>query len=314
MEKYTFLIPAYKAKYLEEALKSLQQQTLASFKAIVSDDCSPEDIKGTFDKVVGNDPRFKYRRNEHNIGGKSLVAHWNLLLGMCDTEYTIMASDDDVYDVRFLEEMDKLTERHPYVNVLHARAQIIDADGKVTKEDALYKEYVSQLYYLEQLDYYNHIECMANYVLKTGPLKEAGGFVDFPLAWSSDTATTNLLSKNGVVNTQEILFSFRMSGDNISSKTKKNRSIDQKKFKALCMYDAFMQSILSEVNVGDTELDTETYKRVLYNHKKRMSGLIAWMSNSLDLNDFIKYIREYGEKGYIDSKLIIWKKWIKERL
>ena len=33
------------------------------------------------------------------MGRKSLVAHWNLLVSMCDTEFLILASDDDVIQI-----------------------------------------------------------------------------------------------------------------------------------------------------------------------------------------------------------------------
>ena len=97
MIKYTFLLPAYKPQFLEEALLSIKNQTYTDFCVIVSDDCSPFELKPIYDKVCAGDSRFSYRRNEENMGGKSLVSHWNLLVEMCETEWLIMASDDDVY-------------------------------------------------------------------------------------------------------------------------------------------------------------------------------------------------------------------------
>lgn len=105
------------------------------------------------------------------MGRNNLVSHWNLLVDLCNTEYLIMGSDDDVYDVHFLEEIEKLTSKYPQVNLFHARAKCINDKGITFKKDALYYEYVSQIDYLEQLDYYLHIECMANYVFKTSELK-----------------------------------------------------------------------------------------------------------------------------------------------
>ena len=61
--KYTFLLPAFKVTFLQEALLSIKQQTFSNFFVIVSDDCSPENIKEVFDKCVGDDKRFTYRRN-----------------------------------------------------------------------------------------------------------------------------------------------------------------------------------------------------------------------------------------------------------
>ena len=72
-------------------------QTNRDFKVLISDDCSPQNIHDIC-KPYLNDSRFSYRRNDNNMGSKSLVSHWNLLVSLCDTEYFIMASDDDVYE------------------------------------------------------------------------------------------------------------------------------------------------------------------------------------------------------------------------
>ena len=50
-----------------------------------------------------------------------LVDHWNMLLGLAESEYVILSPDDDTYSTRFLEEIDKLTLWHPEVNVLKSR-------------------------------------------------------------------------------------------------------------------------------------------------------------------------------------------------
>lgn len=311
--KYTFLLPAYKGKYLDEALASILSQTYTGFRVIVSDDCSPEDLRSIVAKYEG-DGRLSYRRNVKNMGRDSLVAHWNLLLGLCDTEYCILASDDDVYAPDFLAKTDALVGKYTDVDLFHARAQCIDAEGRAFKEDALYKEKVSQLEFFEQLDYYSHIECVANYVYRTRALKAIGGFVDFPLAWSSDTATCNLMAKHGVVNTREILFGFRMSGINISSQTNDNKAVSRLKFKACCQYDAFMDGILAGMNVGESLLEQYRYQQVCRNHRKRMAGLVAWQSVHLPLSDFVRYIREYKQKGYVDSLFVTVKKWLVAKL
>ena len=48
--------------------------------------------------------------------------------------------------------------------------------------------------------------------------------------------------------------------------------------------------------------------------KKRMAGLIAWMSVSLPLKEFCNYIRTYKKKGYIDSSFITIKRWFFTRI
>ena len=311
--KYTFLLPAYKAAYLDEALQSILAQTYTDFNVVISNDCSPQDLDSIVERYL-DDPRVSYRCNEENMGKNSLVSHWNLLLSLCESEYFILASDDDVYSPRFLEEIDCLVNEYPKVELFHARAQCINESGEVFKEDALYKEYVSQIEYFEQLDFYNHIECIANYVFHTESLKLKGGFVDFPLAWSSDTATCNIMAEKGAVNTAEVLFSFRMSGLNISSQPVEDKKVSRQKYKAFCMYDKFMWDLLESIKPNNDLLSQTIYTNVCAGHKKRMAGLIAWMSVSLSLKEFCNYIRTYKKKGYIDSSFITIKRWFFTRI
>ena len=242
--KYTFLLPAYKPDFFEEALRSIKSQTFSDFKVLVSDDCSPHDLKSIFDKVCGDDERFQYRRNEENMGGKSLVSHWNLLVDMCDTEYLILASDDDVYEPTFLEEVDKLARKYPEVDLIRARVKLINEKGELLEKEAIYEEKLSELEFISQLYGNHYIKCIANFVFKTKPLVQEGGFVDFPLAWHSDSATAIMMSRNGVANTRDEQFSFRSSEINISYGKNSKRS-SYGKIKATMLYDVWFNKTLS---------------------------------------------------------------------
>ena len=264
MTRYTFLLPAYKARYLREAIKSILDQTCRDFSVIVSDDCSPEDLKAVVDEFAG-DPRLTYRRNERNIGGGgNLTEHWNILVNLCTTEWLILASDDDVYHPHFLEEIDRLTRKYPEVDIIHARAQLIDCNGTVTRRDALYEERVTQAEFMQQLFFLNHTECIANHALRTQALRSMGGFVNLPLAWISDTATTWAMARNGAANTRDTLFSFRLSGENISSRgavfskrltgkttATADTAVLRDKLRAGLMFDDFALQLLADIEPGD---------------------------------------------------------------
>lgn len=214
--RYTFLMPAYKESYLKEAIDSILAQTYKDFTLIVSDDCSPHDLKAIVDEY--HDDRIVYRRNAHNIGAEKLVDHWNLLLSLADSDYVILSPDDDVYEPTFLEEIEKLTRKYPQVGIFRSREQVVDAQGKVISTDHDFCERISMAYNIyNQLTelYFNGIGC---YVFNTRQLREMGGFVYYTMAWGSDTMTNFLMSRNGMGVTKEVLFSFRQSGENISSK------------------------------------------------------------------------------------------------
>lgn len=215
--KYSFLLPAYKIVFFEEALESIKNQSYKDFKVIVSDDCSPEDLRSVYDKVIGNDPRFEFRRNTENIGGKNLVAHWNKLVDMCDTEYLIMASDDDVYKPEFLSQMDKLINKYPECDLFRGRSQKITGESKPYFEDPISSEYLTSQELILQIYQTEFVTCVANYVYKTQTLRNHGGFIDFPKAWFSDDATNIFMSKNGCCITSDVVFGFRKSQYNISS-------------------------------------------------------------------------------------------------
>lgn len=310
--KYTFLLPAYKGRFLDEMLRSIQFQTYTDFKVIISDDCSPEDLYGICKSYL-DDPRFSYRRNETNIGGKDLVAHWNLLVDMCDSDYLILASDDDVYATTFLEEVDTLVRKYPLVDLIHARANMIDGDGIVLKIDAPYHEYVSQLVYIYQYEYFNHIECVANNIYKTSAIKSIGGFVNFPLAWASDTATNFSMSKNGAANTRDILFSFRMSGENISSDNNESREVTQKKFEAIMMFEKYFEDLIKSISVPTKE-EKELLKVVFDYHRfQHIKNAACYYSSSLSFDMFISFVRDFRNRGYFSNKyemFLLFKRWL----
>ena len=171
MTKYTFLLPAYKPNFLAEALESIKGQAYTDFKVIVSDDCSPHDLKSIFEKTCGDDPRFVFRRNEKNMGGKSLVSHWNLLVDICDTEYFIMASDDDVYEPEFLVEADKLLVKYPKANLLRARSRVIDGEGNIKAEENVTDEWLDNLHFINRIYQKDWVGGIASFVYQEEHLK-----------------------------------------------------------------------------------------------------------------------------------------------
>lgn len=249
--KYSFLLPAYKARFFEEALGSILAQTYQDFNVIVSDDCSPEDLKSIVDKF--HDPRVTYQRNEKNIGAEHLVDHWNMLLGLTDAEYIIMASDDDVYEPSFLQQIDDLIERWPSVSVFRGRMRRIDSDSKeIRREDVFEKEWFSAEDALSKYVIDEISSGMPQYVFNNEILKSLGGFSWCPSAWYSDDLTvykSMVANHSGIAITKEIAFSFRDSGINISAIRRDKKNIDSK-VRAVGYYERELTQILRQLKNG----------------------------------------------------------------
>lgn len=290
--QYTFLLPAYKAKYFDLALNSIKNQTFTNFKVLVSDDFSPENLKSIFDRVTSGDSRFEYRRNTNNIGSVNLVHHWNLLVQMCHTEYLIMASDDDVYSPDFLSQIDALTKKYPKVDLFRARVSSINENGVVKFSDVNYEEFVDQYSFCSDMFCKATIHCIPNFVFRTKALINNGGFVNLPLAWFADDATVLLNSVNGVVNSQNTLFSFRSSGINISNSNFGNKKGEQKKVKAAQL---FLELVMTKF------FTTKSIKRKINNslYENSINGLRQWVKNDI-------YAHKQSLTFWSQSQLFVW--------
>jgi glycosyltransferase involved in cell wall biosynthesis len=233
--KYTFLLPAYKGRFLDEMLRSIQGQTYRDFKVIISDDCSPEDLRSICEPYLA-DPRFTYRRNAENMGSKSLVSHWNMLVDMCDTEFLILASDDDVYEPQFLEEIDKLTVKYPKVDLFRARVNNINHLGEILRTEGQSDELLNHESFILRLYDTDFIGGEPTYCYRTKVLHEKGLFVDFPLAWFSDDATNIMMSVGGCAITQNPLFNSRSSNIQITNQWGKSEDSIKKVAATLAFY------------------------------------------------------------------------------
>lgn len=316
MAKYTFLLPAFKAKYLGAALDSILRQTYKDFEVIVSDDASPENLQDVVAPYLA-DERVTMRRNAENMGGRSLVSHWNLLVEMCQTDYLIMASDDDLFDPTFLGEIDQLAQRYPEVDVLRGRVRFIDSDGEVYAEDPAFEERVSELKWYAQNYTPGMLKCIANFVFKTRPLQDMGGFFDYPLAWYSDIATVLAMGKHGAANTRDVLFTFRMSGLNISSEQQTTKAAARKKMDATYQYDAWMMKQLSALDYQHSRLNDSIYASLYRSHKDEIVVKAVNYAKAVPLGELIRLVKRFRKERYFDSGLrIYWlvKEWIGARM
>lgn len=302
MVKYTFLLPAFKGRFLDEMLHSIQRQTYTDFKVVISDDCSPEDLRSICEPYL-SDPRFTYRRNAENMGSKNLVAHWNLLVDMCETDYLVLASDDDVYELQFLAEMDALVHKYPDVDMFRARVKMIDGNGEILRKDILLEEYHTQI---EFLYYFFHLgiqKCVAHYVFRTSALKAKGGFYNLPLAWGSDDATAVMLSENGVCHTPSLCFSFRNSGINIS--TTGGQKVLLEKTREIYTFIRFLDSYFPKLRKN---LHTKR-EQIMYNaiEESVYSGFyvknLFWGAEFAPFKEMMIYYRFLSEKGQFKGML-----------
>lgn len=287
--KFSITIPAYKQKYLYEAIESCLAQTYKDFELIIVDDASPEDLKSVVDKF--QDSRVRYYRNERNCGALNVVDNWNICLGYAKGDYVICMGDDDKLLSNCLEEYVKLIEKYPNLNVYHGMTEIIDENSHVydLQEVRPERENVSSMMY----NRFKHgrLQYIGDWLFNTRYLRSVGGFYKMPFAWGSDDLTAYTAAVgSGVANSQTPIFQYRVSSLTISK-----GGYDKEKIEAINMMEQPLHDILikdKQINPEWSSMDVVCEKYIPKYIERRRNGqllnlfihngcksLIWWLAN-----------------------------------
>ena len=275
--KFSITIPAYKQRYLSEAIESCLAQTYKDFEVIIVDDASPEDLKSVVDKF--DDSRIRYYRNEKNCGALNVVDNWNFCLGYVQGDYVICMGDDDRLLPNCLEEYAKLIEAYPKVDVFHGWTEIIDEKSNVVdiNEPRPLKESVYSLMYYRLKGRQQYI---GDFLYNTEALRKNGGYYYLPLAWGSDDITAFIAAQShGIVNSQEVVFQYRKNRYTISKSS--NCKIQIQSF---LEYKQWVIALLDKRQEDTSNIFYVKIKNELNNlFKKKMLGTIGkdFSSNGL---------------------------------
>lgn len=217
MIKFSVTIPAYKGKYLSEAIESVLSQTYSNYELIIVDDHSPENLKSIVEQF--SDPRIRYYRNDKNCGAINVVDNWNICLGYCTGDYVICMGDDDILLPCCLEEYTKQIEKYPAANVYHAWTQIIDERGNI-KEVLEPRPDIETFFSLTYYRWKGRRQFIGDFCYSVEHLRFNNGYYRIPLAWGTDDITAARASLNGgIVNTTRPCFAYRESSVTISNST-----------------------------------------------------------------------------------------------
>lgn len=211
MKKISVTIPAYKDKFLKEAIDSILAQTYRNYEIVIVNDASPYNL----DSIVNqySDLRIRYFKNQTNCGAKDVVDNWNICLNHATGDYLICMGDDDKLTPCCLQVYANLIDKYPDLDLYHTRTEIIDEKSNYicTLGERPEWESVYSLMY----NYYNSF--IGDWLFKIETLKKNGGFYKLPYGWSSDYISAFIAASNhGVANTNEIGFQYRGNGLSIS--------------------------------------------------------------------------------------------------
>lgn len=257
MPELSFIMPAWKAAYLHDAIASIVAQTETEWELVVVDDCSPEDLKSIVDSF--GDDRIRYERNRENIGGRNLVAQWNHCIGFARGTYVVMAADDDLYAPGFAAECLRLAHGYPDCDVIRSAVEQVDGNGAHLHDDSILPEFTDAREYFRLWVTGQMFTCIGNFAFRKSALESIGGFMDFPCAFGSDIATPIELSGNGVANIQSMMFRFRQSDNHLSA----DSSRFPEKLEAIGLLSSFLVRKNRELKVVE---EAYLHKKCIYDY------------------------------------------------
>jgi len=125
------IIPVYNAeKYVEQAVRSIMNQTYQNLEILITDDCSTDGSFAILQKLAEEDARIKLFRNEYN---QKIVRTLNALVERAAGKYIARMDADDISASKRIEKQVAFLEANPDIAICGTNAWHIDEKGKVLR-------------------------------------------------------------------------------------------------------------------------------------------------------------------------------------
>jgi glycosyltransferase involved in cell wall biosynthesis len=299
--KFSITIPAYKSRFLDEAIRSVVSQICPDWELIIVDDCSPEPLKEIVEPFL-TDQRVRFYRNAKNCGAVDVVDNWNICLSHCTGDYIICMGDDDRLLPCCLDEYAKTIEAYHDLNVYHARTAIINEEGERVdvQEERPAWESCQEMILHQWKD--RRKQFLGDFLFSRHWLLNNGGYVKFPLAYCSDWATANLAAKErGIANGQTFMFEYRSTPYSISRSQNLRIAVSSCKL----AHEWYLQSLPDMLPPFHDRYFTTQMTDMIYSDVKQkpLSSTLFWLFHGKGLGINYTKIAEVCVRGVLASFL-----------
>ena len=128
--RISVLIPVYNvAAYVEEAIASIQAQTVRDIEIIVVDDGSTDQTPQLIQTIAAQDPRVRILKMPEK-GGQGSAAARNFGLTACRAPYIAIMDGDDISTPERLEKLLSFLETHPEIALVGSAIRTMDEHGQ----------------------------------------------------------------------------------------------------------------------------------------------------------------------------------------
>ncbi len=216
-------IPTYnRSAYLQAAVRSVQQQSLAEWELLITDNASTDDTPEVARRLAAADPRIRYVRNPANLG---MAGNWKRLEELTTTPYLKYLMDDDLLLPGCLEALCQAAQAHPQCSLIACLHTTFD--GPEPEPPAALPIYAPEraipgpvmLDYLTRWS--NQIGCPTNVMFRTDVLRQVSGlWQDNQRVWAPDFLAFALALNHGdFYCLNRPLVAIRVHGQSLTSTT-----------------------------------------------------------------------------------------------
>lgn len=150
----TVIVTCYNlAKFLPDALKSVQAQTFSEWECLVVDDGSKDNTKAVADQFIESDKRVRYLQTPWNLG---LSGARNFGIAKARGKYIINLDADDMLTEKTLSLLVNALEGHAELAIAYGRLDTMAEDGTNRQSNAFPSgdyNWQGQMSHLNQLHY-----------------------------------------------------------------------------------------------------------------------------------------------------------------
>ncbi len=208
-------IPAYKRKWLKDAIASVLNQDYSDIELIIVDDHSPQNLKEVVEPYLV-DKRVSYYYNEINIGKESVANNWNKCLEYVRGEFFVLLCDDDVLMPNFVSELLCLAQKYPQCNIFHGRRMFYYEETGSFEMTESWPEYESYEDFVQAKVEGRRKHTITEFLYRSRSIVKEK-YIVFPVGYFSDDASILEIVKNGgMASSQEPVCKIRMSDEQIS--------------------------------------------------------------------------------------------------
>jgi glycosyltransferase involved in cell wall biosynthesis len=129
----SIFIPVYNSsKYVDEAIRSAQNQTYKNLEIVISDDASTDGSEVKLKQLASKDSRIKLFIQEKNLG---VTKNCNFLLKQCHGEYICFTAGDDVLAPECIERGVNEMNLNKDIAILFHSVKYIDSNSNLIKNN-----------------------------------------------------------------------------------------------------------------------------------------------------------------------------------